>query len=304
MSSAKYLTILISLLSLIAFAANSIFCRMALMSQSIGALEFTLVRLLSGILILLPLLVFYRGNIKASDHNSRGGAIALTRANIAPSLALFGYAIFFSLAYVQLGAGTGALILFASVQITMVGISIYHGNRLTIVEWLGFALAFGGLVYLLLPGLSAPPLVGAMMMLIAGVSWGIYSLLGKGQKFPILSTARNFLFCAPGCMVLLIIIVIRSENGQYAFSSNGILLAVLSGAVTSGLGYVLWYMTLNRITTTVASIAQLAVPIIAGLGGIVFLSESMSLRLVLASVMIVGGIVVTILGRRKSPRCD
>jgi len=300
MLNAKYLTVFLTLVTLVAFAANSILARMALMSLSIGALEFTLVRLLSGISILLPILLLSKVSNRSTSKNTKKNILAFKRSNIVPALALFVYAVFFSLAYIQLDAGTGALILFAAVQSTMLGVSIYRGNRLTQVEWLGFALSLGGLVYLLFPGLSAPPLFGATMMLVSGISWGAYSLLGQTEDSPILSTARNFLFCAPGCVLLLIIIVIRSENSQYALSSNGIFLAALSGAVTSGLGYVLWYVTLRRITTTVASISQLAVPVIAGLGGIIFLSESMSLRLALASIMIIGGIVATVLGKGKT----
>lgn len=294
MSNARSLTLLLAVFTLVAFAANSIFCRLALMQHSIGPLEFTVVRLISGMLILLPIPLLFSAN-----HPAGASTLAPRRSNFMPSLTLLGYALFFSLAYVQLDAAVGALILFAAVQITMVGVSILQGNRLTAVEWLGFVLAFGGLVYLLLPGLTAPPLVGASLMMLSGVSWGLYSLLGKQEMYPILSTARNFLFCLPGCFILIAILSLRSAD--VSFTSHGLILAAVSGGITSGLGYVLWYLTLKRITTTVASIAQLAVPVIAGLGGVIFLSETISLRLVSASVFIIGGIVVTILGRRRLP---
>ena len=285
MRVSRYLTFVLALLTLIAFAANSVICRMALRSQSIGPLEFTL--------------ILYRSRISAMSTNGKAGILALTWRNIAPSLALFAYALFFSLAYIRLDASVGALILFAAVQVTMVGVSIYQGNRLTPAEWSGFMLALGGLIYLLIPGISAPPLAGAIMMLASGVSWGVYSLLGKAGTEPIPSTARNFLFCAPGCVLLLLIALVSPRTGTYHLGMHGVTLAVLSGGVTTGLGYVLWYLTLKRVTTTVASISQLAVPAIAGFGGVMFLGESLSFRMISASAMIIGGIVVTILGRRR-----
>ncbi len=231
------------------------------MSGSIGAVDFTTIRLLSGIIILLPVIIMgQKKNSSTSDI-----CLKVNLNNFSPALFLFSYALFFSLAYIQLGAAIGALILFASVQITMIGVSIYKGNRLTFFEWLGFVLAFAGLVYLLLPGLSAPPLLGASMMILSGISWGGYSLLGKDQKNPVFSTARNFLFCLPGCLLLIIFSLTNSETvGFESLNSNGIMLAILSGAIASGLGYVLWYLTLRKITVTVASIAQLSVPIIFG----------------------------------------
>lgn len=294
-------TYFLLLFTLAAFATNSILCRMALMSYSIGPMEFTLIRLMSGMLILLPILFIYRQKNQLSKDRAKVDSRTVIRTNVLPSLALFSYALFFSLAYVQLDAGTGALILFAAVQISMIGISIYLGSRLNLLEWFGFFLAFTGLVYLLSPGLSAPPLAGASLMLLSGFSWGVYSLLGKNVKQPILSTARNFLLCAPGCILLLIIVFVHSNSGKHSFNLSGIVLAVISGAVTSGLGYVLWYITLRRLTTTIASIAQLAVPVIAGFGGVLFLNEHLSLRLIFASGLIFGGIVVTILGKNRSP---
>lgn len=302
MSNARYFTFSLLLFTLVAFAANSILCRLALRSSAIGAVEFTLVRLLSGMLVLLPILFFYRGNGKGANSNAVANTLAATRSNLAPSLALLAYALFFSLAYIELDVATGALVLFPSVQITMIGVSIYQGNRLTVTEWLGFALAFAGLVYLLFPGLSAPPPVPALMMLASGVSWGVYSLLGQRERYPVLSTARNFLYCVPACLLIIVVGLVRSTEGDYAVTPHGLLLAILSGGVASGLGYILWYVSLRRITTTLASIAQLAVPVIAGLGGVIFLHETPSLRLISASVVIIGGIVLTILGKRRPVR--
>jgi len=295
-------TFFLALTTLVAFAANSILCRLALVSNSIGPVEFTSARLASGIIILLPLILFRKHLFGKSDLTGKQpNLLEVKLHNFRPSLALFGYALLFSLAYVQLDAGVGALILFASVQITMIGVSILQGNRITPVEWIGVLISLSGLVYLLLPGLTAPPAVGTALMIGSGVSWGLYSLFGKNQPEPILSTARNFLFCLPGVVILgLVILLNATSNGQLNIESNGLLLATLSGAVASGPGYVLWYLTVRRITTTAASVSQLVVPIIAAVGGILFLDESLTLRLVIASVLLIGGIVITILGRSKT----
>jgi drug/metabolite transporter (DMT)-like permease len=265
-------------------------------------LEFTSIRLLSGILVLFPLIILNERKllIKSNQATERVDIFSFKWANVAPSLFLFSYALFFSLAYIQLDAGIGALILFASVQLTMMGISIYRGNRVAVVEWFGFVVAFGGLIYLLFPGLSSPAPLGMIMMVLSGISWGVYSLLGKNQSQPILSTARNFLFCLPGCLFLILIIIgIGANGGRFQVQSSGIVLAVLSGALASAGGYVLWYISLKRITTTVASIAQLSVPILAGIGGILFLQENINLRLILSSGLIIGGIIVTVVGKRQ-----
>ena len=291
-------TLFLMLFTLIAFAANSILCRQALMTDSIGPLEFTSIRLGSGILVLLPIILFRKRLFSrlSEDRNP----IIVRSSNIWPAVALFSYAIFFSLAYIQLDAGTGALILFASVQITMIGISIARGNKVSLIEWAGLVISLSGLIYLLLPGLAAPPALGTILMIVSGGSWGIYSLLGQNQTQPILTTARNFLFSLPGVIFLVFLSTADfALTGQSKMSLDGILLAMVSGAITSGMGYVLWYLTVRRISTVVASICQLAVPILAALGGILFLSESLSLRLVIASILIVGGIVVTIVYRKS-----
>jgi len=299
-------TLLLALLTLTAFAANSILCRLALITGSIGPVEFTAIRLLSGMLALLTLILFRKRLFPQAVAESAPGQdlLKIRPANFWPAAALFGYALSFSLAYIQLDAGVGALILFASVQISMMGISIIQGNRVTPFEWVGFAISFLGLIYLLYPGLSAPPALGTILMIIAGISWGVYSLLGKNQASPTLSTARNFLFCLPGVLILgLIATSSMVWHGNPRMNTDGIVLAFISGAATSGLGYVLWYLTVSRITITAASISQLVVPVIAAIGGIIFLNESLSLRLMVASIMIIGGIVMTILSKKpaKSP---
>lgn len=266
---------------MIAFAANSVLCRMALKGTSLTPQEFTAIRLISGSLILFPIILWKRKQIDFEPLKT-----------FVKGIPLFTYALFFSLAYTQIGAGVGALILFASVQITMVGISIYQGNRLNKIEWCGFLLAFGGLIYLLFPGLSSPPIMSATLMLVSGISWGIYSLLGKGVKDPIIATAKNFLVAG---LLSCFLIIFTKFNIDY--TGEGFLLAVVSGAVTSGLGYVLWYLTLRDITTTVASIVQLSVPIIAAFGGVLFISESLSIRLAVSTIIIFGGIFLTIKGK-------
>jgi len=296
------LTVTLTCLSLVAFAANSIFCRMALLSDTIGPLEFTIIRLVSGMLILLPIIIFNKelSKSKGAQTTSRSEALSVNLINFSPSLFLFSYALFFSLAYIQLEASVGALILFASVQITMMGVSIYHGNQVAVIEWIGFGLAFAGFLYLILPGLSAPPVTGTVMMVVSGISWGLYSLRGKGQERPIFSTARNFLYCLPACVLLLLVAYGTSgDEGRIVAQPQGVALAVLSGALASGVGYVLWFVSLRRITITVASIAQLSVPILAAIGGILFLNESLSIRLLISTFLILGGIVITIAGKRS-----
>ena len=277
-------TFFLCFITMIAFAANSVLCRLALNETSISPLLFTAVRLISGGIILLPIIYWNRKNIKLDLIDS-----------IKKGIPLFTYALFFSLAYIQIGAGIGALILFATVQITMIGFSIFKGTRLNKIEWSGFVLAFGGLVFLLLPGLSSPPSKSAALMLISGISWGVYSLLGKGVKQPIISTSKNFLVAT--ILSLFLFFFIKQEIIIY---DRGFILAFISGAVTSGIGYVLWYLTLREITTTIASIVQLSVPIIAALGGVIFISESLSFRLIVSTLLIFLGIFLTIKGKQET----
>jgi drug/metabolite transporter (DMT)-like permease len=216
-------------------------------------------------------------------------------------MALFGYAIFFSLAYVRLSAAVGALILFPTVQITMIGGSLLQGNRVTVLQWIGVVISFLGLLYLLSPGLSAPPIIGTAMMIISGASWGVYSLLGKHQERPILSTARNFLFTLPAVVVIAAFAVGPwLQTGRTQLTVHGVVLAVISGAVTSGIGYILWYLTVRRISTTVASVSQLIVPILVAAGGVIFLHEHLTGRLVVSAILIIGGIVLTIVKKRAT----
>lgn len=278
MNTARGRVFLLTLITLFAFAGNSVLARMALRDGAIDPVAFTSIRLASGALM-LALIVLIRTRSLSP----------LASFKWKPAAVLSGYAITFSLAYVSLDAGTGALLLFSAVQATMIGTSILRGDHPGTAEWMGIALAFGGLAWLMAPGLSAPPLFGALLMLTSGVFWGLYSLLGQGEPDPVIATARNFVLSVPFAAAMVLI-----PSSFDVVSSRGIALAVASGTITSGLGYVIWYAALRHLTTTVAGVVQLAVPVIAAGGGIVLMGEALSLRLVSASVLILGGIYLTI----------
>jgi len=274
------ITVLTSL-AMIAFAGNSLLCRVALKQTGIDAASFTTIRLASGALMLWL--------IVRTNRSTRAG-----RGNWRSAFALFAYAAGFSLAYVSLPAATGALLLFGAVQATMIGHGIWAGERLLRLQLAGLVLALGGLVGLLLPGLSAPPLHGSLLMMGAGVAWGIYSLRGKGGGDPTKVTAGNFLRAIPFAAAMSVFM----HDGA-SLDSAGVLYAIASGALASGMGYAIWYTALPALKATKAATVQLSVPVIAALGGIVFLGESVSLRLVLASAAILGGIALVILERRN-----
>jgi drug/metabolite transporter (DMT)-like permease len=217
------------------------------------------------------------------------------RGNWSSAAMLFMYALAFSLAYLSLSAGTGALILFGSVQVTMILAALRSGERPYLLEWLGVMLALGGLVYLVMPGLKAPSPLGSALMVTAGFAWGIYSLRGRGASSPLANTAGNFFYAIP-----LILAVRLFTLDHLHLSQEGILLAVLSGALASGLGYVIWYAALRGLTATRAAIVQLSVPALAAWGGVVFLGESLSLRLILAGALILGGIALAVTSRSKT----
>lgn len=267
--------------ALVAFAANSVLCRFALGTGAIDAAGFTFIRLLSGVVALF-LILLIRTSLSSVSRKGSWSA----------GLMLFLYAVTFSYAYLELDTGTGALILFGSVQITIIGISIFRGNKLLPVEWIGLALAFTGLVYLFLPGVSAPSIQGLFLMSAAGVAWGIYTLLGRGSENPLADTAYNFLRSMPFILVIVIV-----AFGTFHFTTKGTILAIVSGAITSGLGYTIWYTALKSITATQAAVSQLAVPVIAALGGVVFMTEEITLRLTVAAAMILGGIFLVVVGR-------
>lgn len=269
--------ILLTCLTMISFAANSVFCRLALTDQTNDPISFTLIRLFSGAFILS---FFFVKNFKSGPFTFN------IKMFLAPAM-LFSYALFFSLSYVQIGAGMGALILFASVQLTMMTVALFRGQKLNLVEKIGFSLAAIGFVYLLWPGLHVPPFFPAAMMVLSGISWGAYSLLGQGTADPIMATARNFLFTVP-------LIIATIFLNPIDLTERGLILALLSGLLTSGLGYVIWYIVLKELQTSTAAIIQLSVPVIAALGGVSFLGEILSLRLGVASVLIFLGIALKV----------
>ncbi len=267
-------------LALIAFAANSVLTKMALGKNTIDASGFTIIRLLSGAIVLLIIL-----RVSKNKNSS------FKKGSWFSSSMLFIYAISFSFAYNSLDTGTGALILFGAVQITMITISTINGNRLHFSEWIGVIIAFLGFVYLILPGVTAPSTIGFVLMSVAGVAWGIYTLNGKSSKYPLLDTTYNFIRTIPFLIILLIIVY---KNITY--TNEGIWLAVISGGITSGIGYTIWYIALGGLTATQAAVVQLLVPVIAAFGGVVFIAEKITLRLSLSSFMILGGILIVVMG--------
>ena len=271
-------------LSMLAFAGNSLLCRLALQQSHLDAGSFTSIRLVSGALVLWLVARKFRG-----DQNGAG--------NWPSALALFIYAAAFSFAYVRLPTATGALLLFGAVQATMISYGLWKGERLQPLQRVGLALALSGLLGLLLPGLSAPPLAGSVLMLGAGVAWGVYSLRGKGAGDPTRVTAGNFLRAAPIALSLLMLGLQR-----VTLDAVGIGYALASGALTSGLGYAIWYTAVPALKATTAATVQLSVPVLAALGGIVFLGEAVTLRLGLASLAILGGIALVVLQKRAAPR--
>lgn len=278
-------TILHTTLALVAFALNSLLCRMALRDGAIDPASFTTVRLASGALTLLVIVTVARGPRTAV---SAGGWISAAM--------LATYAVAFSFAYLELNTGTGALILFGAVQVTMIGSGLGAGERLRAREWIGISLALLGFLYLVLPGLEAPSPGGAALMAGAGVAWGIYSLRGRRAADPVAETGGNFLRALPLGIAVSLLAPPATELG-----SRGVLLAIASGALTSGLGYVAWYAALRGLSATRAATLQLAVPVMAAFGGVLLLSEEVTPRLVVAAVIILGGVRLSLGAKASSP---
>lgn len=273
--------IVLTTLAMIAFAGNSLLCRVALKHTSIDPASFITVRLASGALMLWLVVRLTRAS--AAGHG-----------NWLSALALFAYAAAFSFAYVSLSAGTGALLLFGAVQATMIGYGMWSGERLHGLQLAGLAMALAGLIGLLLPGVSAPPLTGALLMIGAGMAWGVYSLRGKGAGDPTRVTAGNFLRTVPIALALSVL-----NLHAATFDAAGFGYAIASGALASGLGYAIWYSALPALKSTAAATVQLSVPAIAAAGGILFLGKPLSLRLILASTAILGGIALVIANQRR-----
>lgn len=276
-------TIALTGLATTAFAANSVLCRLALSHAAIDPATFTLVRLASGTGVLCLMLSLRR------KHERPGGSWPA-------SVALFVYAVAFSFAYVSLPAGTGSLLLFGAVQATMVGYGLVRGERLSTLQWFGFTIAVAGLAAIVAPGASAPSVTGACLMLTAGAAWGAYSLLGRGIADPLGATAGNFTRSLP--------IAICLSLGALSFgtdlTSGGIALAILSGAVASGIGYTIWYAALPGLTPAQGASVQLSVPVITALAGALVLGEALSLRLSISSLAILGGIALVFSSRERA----
>jgi drug/metabolite transporter (DMT)-like permease len=273
---------LLTVLALFAFAGNSVLCRMALTDDVIDAASFTSIRLLSGIVFLLFLVV-----IKTKEK------IGIRSGSWLSSLLLFLYAITFSYAYITLDTGTGALILFGSVQATMIISGLLKGRRLLLIEWTGLLLALLGLLALLMPGATAPSLTGFVLMAASGIAWAFYTLAGKNSKTPLIDTANNFLRTLP--FIALTMLLTFSD---IQISNKGILLAIASGTIMSGLGYAIWYSVLPSLTLTQAAILQLTVPIIAAVGGVLFSNEVITMQLISSSILVLGGVLVVTVGRQ------
>lgn len=263
--------------AMIAFAANSLLARQALSQQEMDAAGFTTVRLLSGA-ITLAAIMFWRNRAKVVAEGDWLGAFYL-----------FVYAACFAFAYLTLAAGTGALILFGAVQLTMISVGLSQGERLPVLAWLGVALAGAGLAYLMSPGVSAPSIKGALLMTLSGIAWGMYSLHGRLAKDPTASTAGNFIRAAPFVLILMLL-----QHTEWHASTKGWMLAISSGVLASGMGYVVWYAAIKYLTPARAAAIQLSVPVIASFGGILFLAEPLTARLALASIIILGGIALVI----------
>ncbi len=275
---------LLTTFALTAFAFNSILCRLALGSQLIDASSFTAIRLLSGAITLLIIFTLFSKN-KTEN---------IKRGNLLSAFFLFAYAICFSFAYIGLTTATGALILFGIVQATMIISALISGERPKMLEWFGLILALGGLIYLVFPGLESPPFINSVLMVCAGIAWGFYTLRGKQSENPLADTTGNFVRTIPFITLATLPFIYRLN-----VSLKGVLFAILSGAIASGIGYTVWYAALKYHTATRAAILQLSVPVLAAIGGLVFLSEVISLRLIIASSLILGGIGLIIFGRNK-----
>ena len=272
---------------MIAFASNSLLCRAALKQTTVDAATFTFVRIFSGAAALWLIVKMRHASSLADNRRIHGSWLS--------ALALFAYAAAFSFAYVDLSAGTGALLLFGAVQATMILWGLYKGERLDAIQIAGFVVAVTGLIVLVFPGLSAPPLIGSILMLGAGVAWGIYSLRGKGEKNPASVTAGNFARAVPFAAVVSIVFI-RWLRVDIA----GVSYAIISGAITSGLGYVIWYRALPGLKAASAATVQLSVPVLAATGGILLLGEPLTLRYLLASIAILGGIALVVLEKNRA----
>ena len=275
-------TLLLTAAAMIAFAANSVLCRLALGAGLIDAASFATVRTIAGALLLAGILLARRKPVKA-------------RPDWRSVVALYLYMVFFAFAYLSLSAGTGALILFGAVQLTMFIVALRSGEHFSPLSWAGLVLAIAGLVYLVSPGLTAPDPLGAALMTVAGVAWGGYSLVGRSAGDPTEATAHNFLYAVPLVVATSLVFI-----GDFSVTAAGAAYAIASGAVASGIGYAIWYTALRGLSATVAATVQLSVPVIAAFGGVLLLSEAVTPRLVVASVATLGGVALVLAQRNRA----
>ena len=282
---------LLTTLALLAFAGNSLLCRLALRDGGIDAASFTALRLASGALALVLLDALRRR--ARGDGNGTGDGDVVARGDWPSALALFAYAACFSFAYLGLSAAAGALLLFGAVQLTMLGRAFAIGERLDARQWLGLVAASAGLVLLLLPDVQAPPPLNAVLMLAAGVAWGLYSLRGRGSRDPLGTTAGNFMRTLPFAAALL---ALGWDGAQT--DRDGVLAALASGALASGVGYAFWYAALPALRASTAGVVQLSVPVLAALGGIVLLAEPLGWRFLVAAALTLGGVALATLRAR------
>jgi drug/metabolite transporter (DMT)-like permease len=278
----------LTLVALVAFASNSLLTRLALGAQQIDAATFTALRLGAGTLALA--LVVRVSAVGRPRRRERG---------LLGPLSLFAYALPFSFAYVRIGAATGALVLFAAVQLTMIGFGLARGERPPLLGWFGIALALAGLLLLTLPAASRPDPLGVGLMLLAGVAWGAYSLAGRSAPDPIAANARNFLWAS---IPALLVVVFVALQGGVAATERGLGLALACGALTSGMGYAVWYRVLPRLSVLQASVSQLSVPVIAALAAVAWLDERASSRLLIAGVAVLSGVGLVLSARQRAPR--
>ncbi|MEO9273276.1 DMT family transporter [Marinomonas sp. 5E14-1] len=293
MTASLRLYVLIAL-SLLAFAANSILCRLALDGGLIDPANFTMWRLVSGAITLALLCV-----LQSMKQNSISLKKVWLEGSWLSAFSLFIYAIGFSYAYVTLETGIGALILFGAVQLTLILMAVWAGQKLKSLEWIGLIVAFASFVYLVFPTLSSPSLIGFILMTFAGIAWGLYTWRGKISSLPLFATASNFIRTVPILIIALICIGFLEGYSLTTGSSEGIIFAIVSGALMSGVGYALWYAVLPSLSASLAAVLQLLVPIIATIGGVIFASEAVTLHLIIATAGVLGGVLLVILGKKK-----
>ena len=287
--------LLLTCLSMVAFAANSLLCRSALQHTRIDAASFTALRLVSGAVVLMLIVLLRERATRRSVIQPSSPTVAGTGGNWLSGLALYAYAAAFSFAYTTLSTGTGALLLFGTVQAGMFGYGLSQGERFNPLQLIGLACAFAGLIWLLLPGVAAPPVTGALLMMLSGLSWAMYSLRAKGVGDPTAVSAGNFMRAATFALVFSL-----AKLGSVSLDGPGMGYAFLSGALASGIGYAVWYTALRGLPVMTAAVVQSSVPVLAAIGGVIILEESFTLRLVIASIAILGGVTLVITQKRAT----